>query len=146
MTAPKRPGRPRRADGLDPNSRAARVKRGTPLISLTLPATTLAILDEIATHLGSSRGGAIVVLVGLGVEAGYARKRGLLESLYEWRSALLRGRRSGNLAPSDEEHLRELEQYIDRIELAERGPQTDAISELRAIATELLAIRATPRK
>ena len=42
------------------------------MISLTLPATTLAILDEIATHLGSSRGGAIAVLVGLGVEAGYA--------------------------------------------------------------------------
>ena len=75
MTAPKRrPGRPRRADGLDSNSRAARVKRGTPLISLTLPATTLAILDEIARLLGSSRGGAIVVLVGLGVEAGYAPK------------------------------------------------------------------------
>ena len=74
MTAPKRPGRPRRADGLDSNSRAARVKRGTPMISLTLPSTTLAILDEIARHLGSSRGGAIVVLVGLGVEAGYAPK------------------------------------------------------------------------
>jgi len=71
--APKRgPGRPKRADGLDSNSRAARAARGVPMISLSLPAATLAILDEIAAHLDTSRGGAVVQLVGLGVEQGYA--------------------------------------------------------------------------
>jgi len=68
------PGRPKRIDGLDSNSSAARKARGTPMISLTLPAVALETLDAIAAHLGCSRGGAIVQLVGLGVEHGYAPK------------------------------------------------------------------------
>ena len=72
--APVKRGRPRRADGLDSNSSAARKARGVPMISLTLPAATLETLDAIAAHLGCSRGGAVVTLVGLGVEAGLARR------------------------------------------------------------------------
>jgi len=66
------PGRPKRIDGLDSNSSAARKARGTPMISLTLPAATLETLDAIAAHLGCSRGAAVVTLVGLGVEHGLA--------------------------------------------------------------------------
>ena len=80
--APKRGvGRPPRADGL--SGEEARRANGLGRLNLRLPSETLRILDEIAESLGMSRGGAIVYLVGLGVEHGHAPRaaKELLERL-----------------------------------------------------------------
>jgi len=42
-------------------------------VTTTLPPASLALLDQIRDHLGTTRSGAIVVLIGLGVEAGLTR-------------------------------------------------------------------------
>jgi len=50
----------------------ARAARGLGRINLRLPQASLAILDEIASSLGTTRGGAIVYLLSYGVEHGLA--------------------------------------------------------------------------
>ncbi len=67
------PGR-RRADGHAHNSEAAYAAKGLGRLSLRLPLTSLALLDRIAAGMGCGRAAAIVVLLGLGVEAGYGRR------------------------------------------------------------------------
>jgi predicted transcriptional regulator len=71
--APKRgPGRPRRSDGLDPSSEAARKARGIGTLKVRLPDETLAILDEIAETLGVTRTLAVQRLIVDGLAKGWA--------------------------------------------------------------------------
>lgn len=64
------PGRPPRPDGLTGDE--ARAARGIGRLTLRIPRTSLAILDEIATSLGMTRGAAIVYLLSYGIEHGIA--------------------------------------------------------------------------
>ena len=83
--APKRgPGRPRRADGLAPQSEAAQRAKGLRAIKVRIPEESAAIWDEIVESIGGTRATALVVLIGLGVGAGFAPRAAEAASKKRW--------------------------------------------------------------
>lgn len=62
-------GRPRRADGLDPNSREARRLRGSEVVTVSLPAGTIELVDACATAWQCSRPTVIMRALSIAIAA-----------------------------------------------------------------------------